>query len=90
MNNQRLCVKIDKTDATILKYQHHLGIKMRKKSFVDLPIFNCQAVSATDVKETVMELKNDKTVSGEIPVKSLMNPSKMEHSQVVLKKLTLL
>ena len=23
LNNQRLCVKLNKTDATILKYQHH-------------------------------------------------------------------
>ena len=40
LNNQRLCVKLDKTGATILKYQHHPCIKMIKKRFVDLPIFN--------------------------------------------------
>ena len=71
LNNQRLCVKLDKTDATILKYQHHPSIKMIKKRFFDLPVFNFQAVSAADVKEIIMELKTDKAVSGEIPVKWL-------------------
>ena len=50
-NNQRLCVKLDKNDATILKYQHHLSIKMIKKRFVGLPNFNFQAVSMADVKK---------------------------------------
>ena len=40
LNNQRLCVKPGKTNATILKYQHHPSIKMIKKRFVDLPTFN--------------------------------------------------
>ena len=31
LNNQRLCAKLDKTDATILKYQRHPKIKMIKK-----------------------------------------------------------
>ena len=44
---------------------------MIKKRFVDLPIFNFQAVSVADVKEIIMELKTDKAVSGEIPVKLL-------------------
>ena len=35
--NPRLCVKLDKTDATILKYRHHPSIKMIKKRFADLP-----------------------------------------------------
>ena len=56
LNNQRLCVKLDKTDATILKCQHHFSIKMIKKRFVDQPIFNFQALSMTDVKEIIMEL----------------------------------
>ena len=46
---------------------------MIKKKFVDLPIFNFQAVSVVDVKEIIMELKTDKAVSGEIPVKLLNN-----------------
>ena len=71
MNNQWLCVKLDKTDATILKYQHHPSIKMTRKRFVDLPIFHFHAVSMADVKEIIMELKTDKVVSGEIPVKLL-------------------
>ena len=71
LNNQWLCVKLDKTDATILKYQHHPSIKMIKKRFVDLPIFNFHAVSVANVKEIIMELKTDKAVSGEIPVKLL-------------------
>ena len=104
MNNQRLCVKLDKTDATILKYQHHPSIKMIKKRFLDLPVFNFQAVSVADVKEIIMELKTDKAVSVEIPVKLLkgcdfsfhaltncINESiENGHSQIVLKKLTLL
>ena len=57
LNNQRLCVKLDKTDATILKYQHHPSIKMIKKRFLDLPVFNFQAVSVTDVKEIIMDLR---------------------------------
>ena len=65
MNNQRLCVKLDKTDATILKYQYHPSIKMIKKIFLDLPIFNFQVVSVADVKEIIMELKT------EIPVNLL-------------------
>ena len=56
LNNQRLCVKLDKTDARILKYQHHPSTKMIKKRFVDLPIFNFHAVSVADVKEIIMEL----------------------------------
>ena len=31
LNNKLLCVKLYKTDATILKYQHHTSIKMIKK-----------------------------------------------------------
>ena len=45
LNNQRLCVKLDKTDAAILKYKHHPSIKTIKKKFVDLRIFNFHAVS---------------------------------------------
>ena len=71
LNNQRLCVKLDKTDATILKYQHHPSIKMIKKRFLDLPVFNFQAASVADVKEIIMKLQTDKAVSGEIPVKLL-------------------
>ena len=73
MNNQRLCVKLDKTDATTLKYQHCPSIKMIKKRFLDLPVFNFQAVSVADVKEITMELETHKAVSGEIPVKLLKN-----------------
>ena len=103
-NNQRLCVKLDKNDATILKYQHHLSIKMIKKRFVGLPNFNFQAVPVADVKKIIMELETDKAESGEILVKLLkvcdfsfhaltncINESiEMKHSQTVLKKLTLL
>ena len=71
LNNQRLCVKLDKTDPTILKYRHHPSIKMIKKRFLDLPVFNFQAVSVVDVKEIMMELKTDKAVSGEAPVELL-------------------
>ena len=71
LNNQRLCVKLDKTDATILKYQHHLSVKMIKKRFLDLPVFNFQAVPVADVKQIIMELKIDKAVSGDIPVNLL-------------------
>ena len=70
LNNQRLC-KLDKTDATILKYQNHPSIKMIKRRFIDLPVFNFQAVSVADIKEIIMEPKTDKAVSGEIPVKLL-------------------
>ena len=76
---------------------------MIEKRFLDLPVFNFQAVSVADVKETIMELKTDEAVSGESPVKllkgcdfafhaltALMNPLKMDNSQIVLKKLTLL
>ena len=73
LNNQRLCVKLGKTDTTILKYQHHPSIKMIKKRFLDLPVFNFQAVSVADFKEIIMELKTDKALSGEIPVKLLKN-----------------
>ena len=71
LNNQRLCVKLDKTDVTILKYQHHHNIKMIKKWSADLTIFNFQPVSVANVKEIIMELKIDKAVSEEIPVKLL-------------------
>ena len=56
-----------------MKYQDHPSIKMIKKRFIDLPVFNFQAVSVTDVKEIYMELKTDKAVSGEIPVKLLQD-----------------
>ena len=71
LNNQRVCVKLDKTYTTILKYQYHPSIKMIKNRFVDQSIFNFQAVSVANVKEIIMELKTDKAVSGEIPVKLL-------------------
>ena len=71
LNNQRLCAKLDKTDATILKYQHYPCIKMIKKRFVDLPIFSFQAVSLADVKGMIMELKTEKAVSDAIPAKLL-------------------
>ena len=71
LNNQWPCLKLDKTDKTILKYQHHPSIKMIKKRFVDLPIFNFHAVTVAAVKEIIMELKTDKAVSGELPVKLL-------------------
>ena len=44
---------------------------MIKRRFFDLLIFNFSAVYVADVKEIIMELKTDKTVSGEIPVKLL-------------------
>ena len=44
---------------------------MIKKRFVDLPIFNFHTVSVADVKEIITELKTDKAVSGEVPVKLL-------------------
>ena len=71
LNNQRLCVKLDKTGATILKYQHYFSIKMIKKRFVDQTVFNFQALSVTDVKEIIMERKADKSVCVEIAVKLL-------------------
>ena len=37
LNNQRLCVKLDKTDTTILKYQHHSSIKMIKIFIWNIP-----------------------------------------------------
>ena len=54
-----------------MKSQHHPSIKMTRKRFVDQPIFHFHAVSMADVKEIIMELKTDKVVSGEIPVKLL-------------------
>ena len=57
--SERLCIKLDKTDATILKYQHHP------------PIFDFQAKSVADVMEIIMQFKTDKVVSGEIPAKLL-------------------
>ena len=71
LNNQRLCVNLDKTDATILKYQRHPSIKLIKKIFVDLPIFNFQAISVADVKEIIMELRTGKAVSREKSIKLL-------------------
>ena len=44
---------------------------MIKKRFVDVPIFNFQAVTVADVKEIIMDLKTDNAVSGEILVKLL-------------------
>ena len=46
---------------------------MIKKRFVDLPIFNFHTVSVADVNEIITELKTDKAVSGEVPVKLLKN-----------------
>ena len=71
MNNQRLCFKLDKTDATILRYQHQPSIKLIKKRFADLPIFNSRAVSVTDIKGIIMQFKTYESVSGKILVKLL-------------------
>ena len=104
LNNQWLRVKLDKTDAPIFKHQYHPSVKMIRKRFVDLPIFSFHGVYVADVNEIVMELKTDKAVNGEISVKllkdcgfsfnaltnSLMNPLKIEDSDIVLQKLTLL
>ena len=64
-------MKLYESESTILKYQHHPSIKMIKERFADLSIFNFQAVSVADVKEIITELKTDKAVSGDIPVKLL-------------------
>ena len=71
VNNQRLCFKLDKTDETILRYQHQPSIKLIKKRFADLPIFNSRAVSVTDIKGIIMQFKTYESVSGKILVKLL-------------------
>ena len=58
-----------------MKNQHHPSIKI-----TDLPVFNFQAVSVADVKEIIMELKTDKTLSGDIPVKLLKDCDFSFHS----------
>ena len=60
----------DYLDITICKYEKHPSIKMIKQNVRIFKTFVLEPVSKDEVKKTIKDLKNSKSVGGEIPTKS--------------------
>ena len=54
---------------TIRKYKKHLSIQMIKQNFRIFKKFSLESVSKDEVKKIIKDLKNSKSVGGEIPTK---------------------
>ena len=61
----------DYLDITIRKYEKHPSIQMIKKNFRISKKFSLEPVSKDEVKKIIKDLKNSKSVGGEIPTKIL-------------------
>ena len=61
----------DYLDITIRKYEKHLSIQIIKKNFGISKKFSFEPVSKDGVKKIIKDLKNSKSVRGEIPTKIL-------------------
>ena len=59
----------DYLDITIRKYKKHLSIQMIKQNFRIFKKFSLESVSKDEVKKIIKDLKNSKSVGGEIPTK---------------------
>ena len=59
----------DYLDITIRKYEKHPSIQMIKKNFRISKKFSLEPVSKDEVKKIIKDLKNSKSVGGEIPTK---------------------
>ena len=59
----------DYLDVTIRTYEKHPSIQMIKKNFRISKKFSLEPVSKDDVKKIIKDLKNIKSVGGEIPTK---------------------
>ena len=61
----------DYLDITIRKYEKHPSIQMIKQNFRITKKFSFQPVSKDEVKKIIRDLKNSKSVGGEIRTKIL-------------------
>ena len=61
----------DYLDITICKYEKHPSIQMIKQNFKIPKMFSFQPASKDEVKMILKDLKNSKSVGGEIPTKIL-------------------
>ena len=59
----------DYLDITIRKYEKHLSIQMIKQNFRISKKFSLEPVSKDEVKKIIKDLKNSRSVGGEIPTK---------------------
>ena len=59
----------DYFDITIRKYEKHLSIQMIKQNFRISKKFSLEPVSKDEVKKIIKDLKNSRSVGGEIPTK---------------------
>ena len=59
----------DYLDITVRKYKKHLSIQMIKQNFRIFKKFSLESVSKDEVKKIIKDLKNSKSVGGEIPTK---------------------
>ena len=59
----------DYLDITIRKYEKHPSIQMIKQNFRISKKFSLEPVSKDEVKKIIKDLKNSKSVGGEIPTK---------------------
>ena len=61
----------DNLDITIRKYEKHPSIQMIKQNFRISKKFSFERVSKDEIKKIIKDLKNSKSVGGEIPPKIL-------------------
>ena len=59
----------DYLDITIRKYEKHPSIQMIKQNFRISKKFSFEPVSKDEVKKIIKDLKNSKSMGGEIPTK---------------------
>ena len=65
----------DCLDITVRKYEKHPSIQILNLNFRIPRKFSFQPISKDEVKKIVKDLKNSKSVGGEIPTKSYKNAS---------------
>ena len=61
----------DGIENIIKRYKNHPSIRNIKASFNSVCILSCQPVCEDDVKTVIQDLKNNKSVGGEIPIQIL-------------------
>ena len=61
----------DRTENIIKRYKNHPSIRNIKANFNSVCIFSFQPVCVDDVKTVIQDLKNNKSVGGEIPIQIL-------------------
>ena len=61
----------DRIENIIKRYKNHPSIRNIKANFNSVCIFSFQPVCVDDVKTVIQDLKNNKSVGGEIPIQIL-------------------